>query len=546
MRNRPVSTPAAIDLRGRFDRVRLAGILLCAFVIYAPSLSGGFLNYDDDWMVKSNAIYQSLEKHDFWTIWCDLSQATRLLLGAEYLPVRDTSVLLDVYLFGMSPQWMRTINLLWYLAASCFCVLSWRRLLGRSWPSDFIAAFFIFHPVHAESVAWIVGRKDVLGLAFFWAAVWVHHGPNKQGSRGMARIGLVCGLLLLAQLSKFLFVTAPLLVVFMDYCGRKLSFSRKAVSQYGSYAFVCFGAALLQLHIGEVTTMVGARDIEQYERLLTMGPVWWGYFKSAFFGIDLNVMHDVLPRHEFFPDVALGYALVLLGCLGALYVALTSNQRLGVAGWFCLLVPLLPVSQLIVPIQNFHEDRYLVLSVMGPGMMFADLINSGSFLAKHELRARILACSLLTFLGVHAAQRAWLFANPIRLFQDATAHSSYSSSAPYQLGLSYEHESYELDALRSYHQALTRPNSRSETTRRATNNLARLYAKQGNHAQAEHYLRRGRLAFPNDPKLLGNLAEVMWLSGRKVEARALYEDLVRRFPDYQRGRTLYLEHFNGQ
>lgn len=540
MKSRPAPPHAAISHGRHGPHIRLLGLLVFTCLIYALSLKGGFLSYDDDWMVENNAIYQSLSTSDLWTIWCDFSPSTRLLLGAEYLPVRDSSVLLDVYLFGMSPGWMRTINLLLYLVASGFCVLSWRRLLGTSLRSDFIAAFFVLHPVHAESVAWIVGRKDVLGLAFFWLAVWFHQRRGKNSGQP-ARAAVVCILLLLAQLSKFIFIAAPLLIVVLDYCGGKLNLTRKTVFKYCSYGFVSLAAALLQLQVARTTTMAGNHDVDQAARLLTMGPVWWGYFKSALFGIDLNIMHDVIPMRTITAEVGLGYGVLMLGSLAAVYAAL-GRRRLFASGWLCFLLPLLPVSQLFVPIQNFHEDRYLVLSVLGPGLIFSDLFRT-KFAVDSRRYLNVLAYGVLTFFGMHSAYRAWLFASPIRLFEHATNHSSYSSAAPFQLGTIYEQQNHLPEALKAYHQALIRPDAQSDATRRATNNIARLYVRLENYAQAEHYLRRGRAAFPTDPKILGNLAEVLWLSGRKVESRALYEDLVRSFPNYQHGRAMYLRHF---
>src|SRR6187402_2730225 len=190
----------------RSSWVRLCLLLVLLVVIYGPSTSGGFLGYDDNWMIEESAFYDSAQPGKLFPIWFDLSKDTRLLLGAEYLPLRDTTVLLDVLLFGLSPQAMRLQNLAWYLLAAFCCMRTWRAALGPSSSSDFLAAFFALHPVHAESVAWIIGRKDVVGLAFFWAAVWFHFGQHRR------RIIIGTGLLVMAQLSKFLFVTAPVLL----------------------------------------------------------------------------------------------------------------------------------------------------------------------------------------------------------------------------------------------------------------------------------------------------------------------------------------------
>ena len=50
-------------------------------------------------------------------------------------------------------------------AVLLFLVL--RQMTGRLWPCAFAAALFAVHPLRAESVAWVTGRKDVLSGVFF-------------------------------------------------------------------------------------------------------------------------------------------------------------------------------------------------------------------------------------------------------------------------------------------------------------------------------------------------------------------------------------------
>ena len=54
-------------------------------------------------------------------IFGDLSTATRLTLGAEYLPIRDISVLIDFSLFGTSWGFHHLHSLLWLLISAFVC-----------------------------------------------------------------------------------------------------------------------------------------------------------------------------------------------------------------------------------------------------------------------------------------------------------------------------------------------------------------------------------------------------------------------------------------
>ena len=523
--------------RPRAD-VRLWAVLALVAVVFAPGLFGGYLSYDDDWMIRDNAFFQNAGYHSLSDIWFDFTPSTRLLLGAEYLPVRDTSVLLDTLVFGFGPGGMKAVNLLLYLCASFFCILSCRKLFGPGLSSDLLAALFLVHPVHAESVSWIVGRKDVLGLLFFWAALSLPRERSVSGSLGVAALAV------LAQLSKFLFVATPLLLFVMDYAKDGAGgLKRSTLSLIPCFLGVAFSAAI-QFHVAQTTSMVESEAAPYAQRLLTMGPVWWGYIKTAFLGVDLNVMHEVVPRTRIDAAVVLGYGSVLAVAILLSLLAARTHNRCFLAAWVCFFFPLLPAAQIFAPIQNYHADRYLLLSVLGVALTFvAPLLGPEPATPRFKLRWGMLQLGVLIWFSVHACYRSYLFADPVRLFSQATEATSYVGAAPFQLAHALQNQGKNSEAIVYYEKARARPDRPSEAGRRATNNLARMYVRQNNHAQAERVLREGLLEYPTDPKILGNLAEVLWMTGRRAEAKGLYERLVLQFPTYEPGKLNYLRHF---
>src|SRR5205085_16451 len=108
----------------------------------------------------------------------DLSRETRLELGAEYLPVRDLVTWSLVRVVGVSAPGLRVAMLGLYVAA----VLAWRvwfrRMLGAGMAGEIAALLFAIHPVHAESVAWLAGMKDVLALLFTGLALATYASPT--------------------------------------------------------------------------------------------------------------------------------------------------------------------------------------------------------------------------------------------------------------------------------------------------------------------------------------------------------------------------------
>jgi hypothetical protein len=168
LRQRQLQLDKIMDSKGA--RARFWFTLIAVALAYLPSLQGGFIPFDDDWMVQNNEFYQQIHPGSFQQIWLDLSQKTRLLLGAEYLPLRDTTVLIDIWMFGFVPQAMRAMNLGWYLVASCFCILSWRRILGVGRPSSCFTLFML-SPLRGS-----LGER----MSWGWRSFGLHFGCMQE------------------------------------------------------------------------------------------------------------------------------------------------------------------------------------------------------------------------------------------------------------------------------------------------------------------------------------------------------------------------------
>ena len=188
----------------------VALLVLSVFLVYLPSLGGGFLNLDDPWLVQDNPVFRDPSRQALWLIWSDFSEKARLSLGAEYLPVRDTSVWLDAVCHGLSPGIMRLGNLVAYLMALLCLRGAFRRALGATLAVEIAIFAFALHPVHVESVAWLAGRKDILALLFVALALYVHAGASRS------RPLIVTMLLVCAYLSKAQAVVAGGLLVAHD------------------------------------------------------------------------------------------------------------------------------------------------------------------------------------------------------------------------------------------------------------------------------------------------------------------------------------------
>jgi tetratricopeptide (TPR) repeat protein len=505
----------------------LAPLALVAAVIavYAASLRGGFLNYDDDWLIQNNPVLQ--RGGGLGAIWFDLGAQTRHQLGAEYLPVRDTLMWLEVRLLGLSPQGMRAVSLLLYLAAVLVMRAYLRATFSDETLAELVTVLFALHPVHVESVAWLAGQKDLCVLLLGSAALLAH--ARDRPSR-------VVPLVLLAVLSKSVAVVLPALFLLHEWF-----VGRRRLHGIVVTAVLAGGALLLHLHVGRTVGMLA--DWPGGSRVATaatMGPVWLRYLGLCFAPVGLSIRHEV-PVHGA-GDLAAWAAYLPLGLLA---VAAAAAARRGhplaafALAWFVL--PMLPTSQVLAPLQNRMADRYLLLSVLGPCLLLGAI---GRHLPGRSGVVAVLAVAAL-FAGLSAA-RARVFTSSVALWQDAVAHEPASARAQYQYAMALRDARRPADYESALRRALESAGSNGddpEVGRRAANNLSSLLAGSGRLREAQAVLKEAVARFPDDPKALGNLAEITARLGEREESRRLFERLLQRFADYQPGRRNFLRHF---
>ena len=189
------------------------GFLLVAAVVavYWPVHSYPFVLLDDYGYVVDNPYVRSGMTQE------NLLHAFTGVTVGNWHPVTILSHMLDCQLFGVEEGagWHHTVNVALHAVNTLLLFIVLRRMTGALWRSALVAALFGLHPLHVESVAWVSERKDVLCTLFFMLMLLAYHRYVQRPT--ILRYTFVFVLLALGLMSKPMLVTAPLLLLLLDY-----------------------------------------------------------------------------------------------------------------------------------------------------------------------------------------------------------------------------------------------------------------------------------------------------------------------------------------
>ena len=345
-------------------------VILACLLTWSRTVHDGFVNYDTPWLVVQNPLLSTGDFTVIPTLFTDLSLGTRMTLGAEYLPLRDLSVLLDYALFG--DWWLghHLQNLSWYTAGCVGFLFVLRNLFGAGWPALLGALFFAVHPAHLECVGWLASRKDVMGLAFFWLAMLV-------GLRGGTGAWWSAPLALMAIWSKNLTITLPIILMVTVWTLHRERWSGRWSLAIPLHAAVVLCTLKISFWVGDTVQMtIPSRADGIGELVVLQGRMLVHYAGSLVWPPSLSPWY---PEPDFLPlqQTTNAWGLTLYaGLLAAVPWFFWRGNRRAALGILWGLGTLAPVFQL-VPLQNLLADRYLMLPLGGAALTLTATLPAG-------------------------------------------------------------------------------------------------------------------------------------------------------------------------
>lgn len=507
--------------------------------IYLQTRAFDFIAYDDLEYVSRNPVVGQGITPD------GIRWALTTFHKANWHPVTWMSHMLDVELFGMNPGMHHLVNASFHLMNTLLLFFVLALMTGSAWKSAAVAALFAVHPLHAESVAWISERKDVLS-AFFWllsmaAYVWYTR------RRSLSRYLPVMVFLALGLMSKPMLVTLPFVFLLTDVwplqrwspwepetrndpaqvapalMGNRQGLSflvMEKVPLFVLSAVSCIVTLLAQHSGGAVKSL---EHVSFSSRAANAVVSYVSYLGKAVFPHDLAVLYPY-PSAISLVVVALSASLLIL--VSALALASAKKAPYLAFGWFWYIGTLVPVIGIVQVGAQAMADRYTYIPLVG--VFIAAVWGLEAALCRHRYRRQLLVVSAFVipvFMWVSHVQAGY-WRDSTTLFRRSIEVTQDNFVMHYNLGtVLIEQRDFE-GARRAFEAALRIHPGFIE----AHNNLGALLLLNGDLGGAFHHLTRSLQMDPHQPGVHSNMGTAFLLAGDHDRAIEYFEKACRGDP----------------
>jgi tetratricopeptide (TPR) repeat protein len=503
--------------------LRIYTLLFAAtLAVYARTISFDFVNFDDpDYVTANPHVRGGFTASN--VAWAFTSGD-----AANWFPLTRLSHMLDYGLFGMAGRWHHLGNVLLHAVSVLLLFAFLHRATRRLWLSAWVAFLFALHPLHAESVAWVAERKDVLSTVFAMLALWCYIRWAEQPS--LRRYLLIALAFALGLMAKPMIVTLPLVFVLLDIwpLGRGPHW-REKIPFFAMSAASAAIAWFVQQSGGAVRT---AEQFPLPLRIENAALSSVAYLFQWFWPARMAVFYPYPASIPLWRAAAAALAIAAISI-----AALRSVRRRPylTVGWFWYLIVLAPVIGLVQVGAQAHADRYTYMPTIGISIVLA--WGAAEFLTR-EPHARPALIALAAASCAAAAAVTWVqlgfWRDSRTLFQHAVEVTANNYLAHHNLGVALAEMPDGTNlAIAQFQAALEiKPNYL-----RAHTDLGSAYAKLGRYSEA---MAEYRSALALDPDLAiphHNLANTYFQLGMWNEAISEYQTALRLDPEYTGARN---------
>lgn len=509
-----------------------AALAVATFAVYAQVISHQFIDLDDDLSIRDNPMVNAglTLKGIVW--------AFTTFHDSNWHPLTWLAHMVDSQIFGLNAGGHLLVNALIHVANTLLLFLVLKRLTGTSWRSAVVAALFALHPLHVESVAWAVERKDTLSTFFGLLSLLAYARYAEAPSwRRYALVALWLGLGLMA---KSMLVTWPFVLLLLDYWPlRRIEW--QPADGIGRFvkAWVPLIREKLPLFCLVAASMVVTYLAQSYGgtqalvdapfplRLSNAIASYAKYLLLTVWPSRLGVYYPLSPERV--SAWQLAAAIVLLLALTAIAIREARKRPYLIVGWFWFLGTLIPVIGLVqVGVGFAMADRYHYVPSIG---LFVAIVFGLSDLANAWRigRVTIAAASaiVLLILGSLTVMQASHWRDSLTLFGRTLSVTSNNALIQNQTGTVLNRQGKHAEAVPYFAEALRiKPDYFH-----ALANMGRVLRQQGNGAEAIGFYQRALKVRPDSVKAHMQLALVLVKEEKGDEALQQFYEAMKLAPN---------------
>ena len=518
-------------------RTLILSLLLVAFtlVLYNPVNHFSFINYDDNRYVSQNRHVQA------GLTWDTVKWAFTTFDYANWHPLAWMSHALDCQLFHLNPAGHHLTSVLLHAVnvVLLFLLLVWST--RKTGPSFMVAALFALHPINVESVAWIAERKNVLSTTFFLLSVgaygWYAVKPRWN------RYSVLAGLLACGLASKAMLVTAPFVLLLLDYWPLQRIQGWTAPSNVLPVRQAPAGRLFLEKV--PLLLLAGASSVITVLAQKASGAVGTSPFpfsarlENAIYSYAMYLCKAIWPAglSLFYPYAGNSLSISRIG-MAALFLVTTTaivmkyrSRGYLLTGWLWFLGTLVPVIGVIQVGNQAMADRYAYVPLIG---IFVMIVWAAATWAKEKelgLAAQVIpATCLLAALSFTTYRQVGYWRSSMDVWTHALAVTQHNFVAEVNLGQALT----ELNRADEAYPLFVRAAQDEPNDAGARLNIGTYLNQHGRPLEAiQQYEMALRLG--SEPGLLAatytNLGSVYSDLGDDAKSRDSFEHALRLYPD---------------
>jgi protein O-mannosyl-transferase len=530
--------------RGQIIAIYLS-LAVISLAVFSQNIRYDFVNFDDDlYVYDAPAIKAGLTIKG-------IASAFTSPHARNWHPLTTISHMLDCQLYGLKAGGHHATNMLLHTFAVLLLFRVLQQMTGALWKSSLVAALFAVHPLHVESVAWVSERKDVLSAVFFFLMLSAHARYARAPSTG--RYLLVAALFAAGLMSKVMLVTAPVILLLLDYWPLRRTVRRKSEFKTRIRVVSDQSPAVSRLILEKIPLLVlsaGACVITFVVQKRAVGaipplPLPWRV-ENAVVSYLIYAWQTLWPTRlaAFYPHpndtLPVWEAILSSGLLVAMTataIVLRSKRPYLFTGWLWYLLMLAPVIGLVQVGEQGHADRYTYLPHVG--LFLLTVWGVGDVIQAHRSTRRVAAVTapvVIVALAATAFIQTSYWRNSETLWTHALAVTSDNDFAHNNLGYLCA-DSGQLDKAISHFEAAAM--IRHDKTNKHYNvgsafvemNLADALARKGQSDEAMVHYQQAITLEPNYADAYYNRGNVFLAKGRIDDAIADWERTLQLQPN---------------